>query len=107
MKHMRIRCHFLADLHVSRHARKTEPEYPKKNLVELTSYKPKSCRLRQLRDDSRSDAMVVLKDVLPLSTKFVTSVNNFFDWYEGLEFQQWRNKIPWTVLRDGWLQTTQ
>ena len=43
--------------------------------------------------------MVVLKDVLPLSTKFVTSVNNFFDWYEGLEFQQWRNKIPWIVQK--------
>ena len=43
--------------------------------------------------------MVVLKDVLPLSTKFVTSVNNFFDWYEGLEFQQWRNKIPWILQK--------
>ena len=43
--------------------------------------------------------MVVLKDVLALSTKFVTSVNNFFDWYEGLEFQQWRNKIPWIVQK--------
>lgn len=51
-------------------------------------------KLRQLRDDTRSDAMVVLKEVLPLSTKFVTSVSNFFDWYEGLDFQQWCNKIP-------------
>lgn len=51
-------------------------------------------KLRQLRDDTRSDAMVVLKEVLPLSTKFVTSVSNFVDWYEGLDFQQWCNKIP-------------
>ena len=56
-------------------------------------------KLRQLRDDSRSDALVVLKEVLPLSTKFVTSVNNFFDWHEGLEFQQWCNKIPWILQK--------
>ena len=24
-------------------------------------------------------------------------MNNFFDWYEGLEFQQWCNKIPWIL----------
>ena len=65
----------------------------------LTFFSGAGMKLKQLRDDSRSDAMVVLKEVLPLSTKFVTSVSSFFDWYEGLEFQQWCNKIPWILQK--------
>lgn len=65
----------------------------------FTFFSGAGMKLKQLRDDSRSDAMVVLKEVLPLSTKFVTSVSNFFDWYEGLEFQQWCNKIPWILQK--------
>ena len=45
--HMRIRYHFLADLHDTKHARETasekvHPEYSKQTLWRWTNYKPKS-----------------------------------------------------------------
>lgn len=43
----------------------------------------------ELRDDTRKDAMVVLIEILSLSNNLMTS-----DCYEGLEFEEWFNKIP-------------
>ena len=51
-------------------------------------------KFRELRDGTRKDAMVVLEEVLPLSNNLITSVSNFFDCYEGLEFEEWCNEIP-------------
>lgn len=44
---------------------------------------------RKLRDATRNDAMVYLKGVLPLSTKFVASISEYFEYYDALEFEQW------------------
>lgn len=43
-------------------------------------------KFRKFRDDTRNDAMVYLKGVLPLSTKFVASISEYFEFYEALEF---------------------
>lgn len=51
-------------------------------------------KFRKLIDETRKDAMVVFEEVLPLSNKLITSVSNFFDCYEGLEFEEWCNEIP-------------
>ncbi|XP_078373069.1 uncharacterized protein LOC144656698 [Oculina patagonica] len=40
-------------------------------------------------DDTRSDAMVYLKGVLPLSTKFVASIREYFEYYEALSYNDW------------------
>ena len=52
-----------------------------------------SQKFRKLRDDTRNDAMVYLKGILPLSTKFVSSISDFFDFYEALNFQEWCEKL--------------
>jgi len=46
-------------------------------------------KFRKLRDDTRNDAVVYLKGVLPLSTTFVASISEYFEYYEGLEFNEW------------------
>ena len=46
-------------------------------------------RFRKLRDDTRNDAMVYLKGVLPLSTKFVASISEYFEYYEALDYKEW------------------
>ena len=53
-----------------------------------------SFKVNKLRDETREDAMVCLKDILPLSTMFVSSVSDYFDYYETLEYKQWRQLIP-------------
>ena len=50
-------------------------------------------KFRKLRDDTRNDAVVYLKGVLPLSTKFVASISEFFEYYEGLEFEEWSEML--------------
>ena len=46
-------------------------------------------KFRKLRDDTRNDAMVYLKGILPLSTNFVQAISEYFEYYEGLEFEEW------------------
>ncbi|XP_078356335.1 uncharacterized protein LOC144641167 [Oculina patagonica] len=50
-------------------------------------------KFRQLRDDTRNDAMVYLKGVLPLSTKFVSAISEYFEYYEALTFEEWSEMI--------------
>ena len=53
-----------------------------------------SFKVNKLRDETREDAMVCLKEILPISTTFVSSVSDYFDFYETLEYKQWRQLIP-------------
>ena len=46
-------------------------------------------KFRELRDNTRNDAMVYLKGVLPLSTKLVSSINEYFECYKALEYEEW------------------
>ncbi|PFX11097.1 hypothetical protein AWC38_SpisGene25427, partial [Stylophora pistillata] len=49
--------------------------------------------IRKLRDDTRNDAMVYMEGILPLATEFVTSISSFFDYYDALTFDEWRENI--------------
>ena len=53
----------------------------------------------KLRDDTRNDAMVYLKGVLPLSTTFVASISEFFEYYEALNYNEWCEMLS-EVLRE-------
>ena len=46
-------------------------------------------KFRKLRDNSRNDAVVYLKGVLPPSTKFVASISEYFEYHESLDFEEW------------------
>lgn len=50
-------------------------------------------RFRKLRDETRNDAMVYLKGILPISTKFVSSISEYFEYYEALDFEEWCEMI--------------
>ena len=50
-------------------------------------------KFRELRDKTRNDAVVYLKGVLPLSTKVVSSISEYFEYYEALEYEEWREML--------------
>ena len=50
-------------------------------------------RFRTLRDETRNDAMVYIKGILPLSTKFVSCISEYFEYYEVLNFEEWCDVI--------------
>ena len=50
-------------------------------------------KFNKLRDDTRNDAMTYLKCILPLSTKFVASISEYFEYYEALSYEEWCEMI--------------
>ena len=50
-------------------------------------------RFRNLPDETRNDAMVYLKGILPISTKFVSCISEYFEYYEALDFEEWCDMI--------------
>ena len=51
-------------------------------------------QFRKLRDDTRNDAMVYLKCILPVSTKFVSSISEYFEYYDALNYEEWCEMLP-------------
>ena len=49
---------------------------------------------RKLRDDTRNDAMVYLKCILPVSTKFVSAIKEYFEYYDALNYKEWSEMLP-------------
>ena len=49
---------------------------------------------RRLRDDTRNDAMVYLQYILPVCTKFVSSIRGFFEYYDSLNYEEWCEMLP-------------
>ena len=49
---------------------------------------------RKLRDDTRNDAMVYLKCILPVSTKFVSSISEYFEYYDAMNYDEWCEMLP-------------
>ena len=53
-----------------------------------------SKRFRKLRDDTRKDAILYLKCHLPISTKFVSSIKEYFEYYDALDYEEWCELLP-------------
>jgi hypothetical protein len=53
-----------------------------------------SKRFRKLRDDTRQDAILYLKCHLPISTKFVSSIKEYFEYYDALDYEEWCELLP-------------
>ena len=51
-------------------------------------------KFRQLRDDTRQHAMVYLKCILPITTKFVMVLKDYFATYEALSYEEWCEMLP-------------
>ncbi|CAB4002726.1 Hypothetical predicted protein [Paramuricea clavata] len=51
-------------------------------------------KFRKLRDDTRDDAMVYLKCILPITTKFVMSIKEYFTNYDALSYEEWCEMLP-------------
>ena len=45
-------------------------------------------KFRKLRDDTRNDAMVYLNCILPVSTKFISSISEYFEYYDALNYEE-------------------
>lgn len=52
-----------------------------------------AAKFRKLRDDTRNDAMVYLKGILPLCGKFVASLSEWFEYYQELEYEEWCDNL--------------
>lgn len=66
---------------------------------ERVEYTEAGLKFKKLRDDTRNDSMVYLKGVLPTSTQFVTSVSEFFGYYEAMEYNKWREMLPYIISK--------
>ena len=51
-------------------------------------------KFRKLRDDTRQDAILYLKCHLPISTKLVSSIEEYFKYYEHLSYEEWCEILP-------------
>ncbi|KAK2565860.1 hypothetical protein P5673_010148 [Acropora cervicornis] len=49
---------------------------------------------RKLRDKTRDDAMVYHQYILPVSTKFVSSIREYFEYYDALNYEEWCEMLP-------------
>ena len=49
---------------------------------------------RKLRDDTRNDAIVYHQYILPVSTKFVSSIREYFEYYDALNYEEWCEMLP-------------
>ena len=52
---------------------------------------------KNLRDDTRNDAMVYHKYILPVSTKFVSSIREYFAYYDALNYEEWCEMLPYIL----------
>ncbi|XP_033126812.1 uncharacterized protein LOC117124625 [Anneissia japonica] len=51
-------------------------------------------KINKIRDDTRKDALVYVKYVLPASTELVRNLKEFFEYYENLSLEDWREYLP-------------
>lgn len=51
-------------------------------------------KFRKLRDNTRNDVLVYLKGILPVSTKFVSSISEYFEYYIALDYKEWCDMLP-------------
>ena len=51
-------------------------------------------KFTKLRDDTRQEAMIYLKCVLPVATKFVMSIKEYFANYDALSYEEWCEMLP-------------
>ena len=50
-------------------------------------------KFRKLRDDTKNDAAVYLQCILPESTKFVSCLKEYFEYYDTLSFDEWLESL--------------
>lgn len=53
---------------------------------------------RELRDETRNDAMVYMHAILPICTKFITNLQEYFEYYLVLSFDQWCENLDDIVI---------
>ena len=50
-------------------------------------------RFNKLRDDTKKDAIVYVKGILPVSTEVVRSLSEFFEYYIALDYNDWASNL--------------
>lgn len=56
-------------------------------------------KFNKLRDDTRKDAMIYVKVILPVSTEVVRSLNEFFEYYGELDYDDWCDNLE-NIIED-------
>jgi len=54
-------------------------------------------RFRRLRDDTRNDAVVYVKGVLPVVKQCVSDIKSYFEYYEDLTMDDWWQNIDYII----------
>ena len=94
---------------------KTLEETPKDMTVDMRIFSQTLCSLyvqnavgtneepakefRSLRDDTRNDAMVYLRYILPVCTESVSSIEEYFEYYHALNYEEWCEMPPGTLQK--------
>ena len=58
---------------------------------------PTAQKFRQLRDDTRNDAVVYVRGVLPVVKQCVSDIKGYFEFYEDLTMDQWWQSIDYII----------
>ncbi|PIK35682.1 hypothetical protein BSL78_27491 [Apostichopus japonicus] len=53
--------------------------------------------INNIRDKTRQDVVCYVKRVLPLYTQVVRCIQEFFEYYEGLELDEWKECLPYIL----------
>lgn len=59
----------------------------------VSSTSPNAVKINKLRDDIKTDALVYIEGVLPVSKELVKSIDSFFEYYNDLTFDQWLKEL--------------
>ena len=54
-------------------------------------------KFRRLRDDTRNDAVVYVRGVLPVVMQCVSDIKSYFEYYEGLTMDEWWQSIDYII----------
>ncbi|KAJ8041217.1 hypothetical protein HOLleu_11964 [Holothuria leucospilota] len=60
---------------------------------EVSSREESGRKFNQLRDDTKRDALVYINGVLPVSTTLVRSIKEFFEYYQELSMDEWKENL--------------
>jgi len=61
--------------------------------VSTTSNESALVEFKKLRDDTRRDALIYVKQILPVAQKVIQNMSNYFDIYKALSYEEWKENL--------------
>ena len=56
-------------------------------------------KFNEIRGNTRKNALVYSQEILPVASKVIANLSNYFEYYKLLEYEQWKTMLP-VILKD-------